>query len=291
MKNLKFLILLLGLAGLLTLHACKEELPCDDPSNPNCPNYDPCYGKDTINTFFKVRPGDRGFKPPGEWCNLIPCDTFNASSVRFDIPDGNPANSTYEWQIGSEAEPRTGEGFEIDFSDYLRDNGWETWIPITLTVRTPMNECLRNEEETVKTVTRQLFFTENQIAGLFLGAKDSEEIYIGSLNNNPDTEIKLIQKRSGSFRGYTAPIFLMTGLPDIDTLAFPSKCRWSESCETYRQIHGKYLAYESCMEDVSYYLSEFNNLFSPDRTRLVLNLTFDPPEGRKRFNFIGNLVE
>jgi len=114
-------------------------------------------GKDTVNTLFKVRRSSGGFPPPGEWCQLVTSDTFNASTVRFDIPDGSLESSTYEWQIGSEADARTDKGFEVDFSDYLRDNGWETWIPITLTVRTPMNECLKSQEETVKTVTRELF--------------------------------------------------------------------------------------------------------------------------------------
>jgi hypothetical protein len=282
---------LLMLSIGMLVNGCKEDCPCDDPTDPVCENYHPCFGQDTINTFFKVRPGDRGFGPPEEWCDLIACDTFNASSVRFDIPDGNPTNSTYEWQIGSEAETRKSEGFEVDFSDYLRDNGWEAWISVTLIIRTPMNECLKSEEETVKTVTRELFFTEEQIAGLFLGTTDTEEVYVGSLNNNPDSEIKFIQKSSGTFRGYTAPIYLMTGLPDIGTLAFPTKCNWFEGCESFRQIRGKYLTYKSCMEDVSYYLSESNNLFSPDRTKLELVLNFDPPEGRKQFNFRGTLVQ
>jgi hypothetical protein len=280
------------LLSLFTFNGCKDDCPpCDDPTNPECENYDPCWGKDTINTFFKVRPGDNGFKPPEEWCDLVACDTFNASSVRFDMPDGNPDNSTYEWQIGSEAETRTEKGFEVDFSDYLRTNSWETWIPITLTIRTPINDCLKSEDETIKTVTRNLFFTENQIAGLFTGFTNKEEVYIGTLNDNPNPKISLIQQVSGDFRGYSAPLYLMIGLPHIDTLVFPTKCNWSEGCESFRQTRVKYLAYQSCMQDVSHYLSESNNLFSSDRTRLELDLTFDPPEGKKQFNFNGLLVE
>lgn len=55
--TLKYLVVILtGMA--FVLNSCKEECPCDDPTDPTCENYDPCYGKDTINTFFKVRPGD-----------------------------------------------------------------------------------------------------------------------------------------------------------------------------------------------------------------------------------------
>lgn len=291
MKALNLLLITCSMAGILTWAGCKEEPPCNDPSNPDCANYDPCYGKRTINTFFKVRPGDNGFKPPEEWCDLIPCDTFNASSVRFDIPDGNPTNCTYEWQIGTEAEPRTGKAFEISFYDYLRDNGWERHIPVTLTIRTPINSCLTNPQDTLITVTRELFFTEKMIAGLFSGIIDSVQVYKGNLNGVPNSVIKLIQINSGSFRGYTSPIYLMVGLPNVDTLVFPSKCNWNEGCESFRQIHVKYLTYQSCMEDVSFHLSESNHLFSSDRNRLELNLVFDPPEGRKEFNFKGLLVE
>ena len=269
---------------------CKKEKPsCQDPTNPDCENYDPCYGKKTINTFFKVREGDNGFKPPEEWCQLIPCDTFNTSSVRFDAPDGNPANSTYEWQIGTEATPRTGKAFEISFDDYLRDNGWERHIPITLTIRTPMNECLQSEDEMVKTVTRQLFFTVKQIAGLFSGIIDNEQVYLGTLNGISNSEIKLIQKSSGSFRGYTAPLYFLVGLPNIDTLVMPTKCQ-SEGCLSYRQARGKYLAYRSCMVDVAHYLSEQNQIFTDGRREIQLDFTFDPPEGRKQFSFKGKLL-
>jgi hypothetical protein len=288
---LKIIKLTLALFLVVFFSTCKKDCPCQDPSNPKCENYDPCYGKKRINANFRVRPGDRGFKPPEEWCDLIPCDTFNASSVRFDMPVNNPSNSTYEWQIGTEATPRTGKAFEVDFSDYLRDNGWERHIPITLTIRTPMNNCLESEEETVKTVTRELFFTEKQIAGLFSGIIDEEKVYTGYLDGNRDVkvELKLIQQNSGRFRGYTAPLYLIVGIPYIDTLLSPL-CPF-DGCLSYKQARGKYLAYKSCMEDVSFYLSEQNHIFNNGRKELKLDMTFDPPEGRKQFNFTGTLVK
>lgn len=288
----KNIFLILGCLVILLpvlLQSCKKD-KCQDPTNPKCENYDPCYGKKTINTFFKVRPGDRGFPPPKDWCQLIPCDTFNASSVRFDAPDGNPANSTYEWQIGTEVNPRKGKGLEIDFGDYLRDNGWERWIPIKLTIRTPMNSCLTNLRDTLVTVTRELFFTEKQISGLFSGIIDTVQVYKGTLNGIPNSEIKLLQKNSGSFRGYTAPLYFLVGLPDIDTLVMPTKCQ-SDGCLSYRQARGRFLAYRSCMEDVAHYLSEQNQIFTNGRRELELYLTFDPPAGRKQFNFRGTLVQ
>jgi hypothetical protein len=291
MKKYRIPIVVLTVLAAFSFQTCKH---CNDPTNPDCANYDPCYGQKTINTFFKVRPGDNGFPPPEEWCDLVPTDTFNASSVRFDMPEGNPENSTYEWQIGAEPEPRYGEGFEIDFSEYLNlGNHWESHIPITLTIRTPPNGCLTNPADTLVTVTRELFFTRQQIAGLFAGLEDDSETYIGYFTSDPNTEIKLkfIQINSREWRGYTPPMNLITGLPHVDTLAIPDKCGWIELCETYRQIHGRFGAYNSCMEDVAYYLYEVNNLFTNGREKLKLELIFDPPQGRIQYSFEGTLME
>ena len=290
MKKHQIPIVILTVLAAFSLQTCKH---CNDPTNPDCSNYDPCYGKKTINTFFKVRPGDRGFPPPEEWCDLVNCDTFNTVFVRFDIPEGNPENSTYEWQIGEEPEPRYGEGFEIEFGPHIAKYGWETWLPITLTIRTPPNGCLTNLGDTLVTVTRELFFTRKQIAGLFSGLEDDSETYKGYFTNDPNTEIKLkfIRINSREWRGYTPPMNLITGLPHVDTLAIPDKCGWTEVCRSYSQIHARFGAYNSCMEDVAYYLSEANNLFTNDREKLKLELIFDPPEGRIQYSFEGTLME
>jgi hypothetical protein len=68
MKKYRIPIVALTVLAAFSLQTCKH---CNDPTNPDCANYDPCYGKKTINTFFKVRPGDRGFPPPEEWCDLV----------------------------------------------------------------------------------------------------------------------------------------------------------------------------------------------------------------------------
>jgi hypothetical protein len=293
MKNkLNHIFLGLMVITMLTWSSCKDDDPkCYDETNPECENYDPCHGKREINTFFKVRPGDRGFKPPGEWCKLIPCDTFNASSVRFDAPDGNPENSTYTWQIGSEAEPRTGKSFEIDFSDYLDENGWETWIPITLTIRTPMNECLRSEEETEKTVTRDLFFT-NTLMGFFTNLLNNEKVYLGYANNNPKEEVicKFIKMENGTFRGYERTMFLVTGLPGIDTLAFPSGCQ-SESCSSSKQVVARYFPETTCMTDVSNYLYQASLINKNGHEEIELELYFGEEASVKKIKFNGNLMK
>jgi hypothetical protein len=146
---------------------CRKDCPCQDPNNPDCENYDPCYDKKRINSNFRVRAGDNGFPPPEEWCDLVPCDTLRASSARFDMPLNNPANSDYTWQIGNEPIPRKGKAIEVDFSDYLNAGNYEKYIPITLTIRTPLNSCMTNLEDTVIKVKREIFFTQKKNILLF----------------------------------------------------------------------------------------------------------------------------
>jgi hypothetical protein len=109
-------------------------------------------------------------------------------------------------------------------------------------------------------------------------------------STSSETELKLIQKNTGTFRGYITPLYFLLGVPNIDTLLMPIKCQ-SEGCISYKQARSKYLAYQSCIEDVLYYLSEQNQIFINGRKEPKVDLTFDPPEGRKPFNFKGTLIE
>lgn len=218
------------------LNSCKKECPCDDPTDPVCDNYDPCYGKKTINTFFKARSGDNGFPPPPEWCldRITYSDTFSTSSVRFTVPEGNPT-STYQWQIGSDPKVRTADEFEVSFYDYLQENGWETYIPVTLTIRTPLNSCLENPKDTLVTVTRNLFFTLNAFS---LSDIDKPKKYRGFFTSNPEKEVVLeTYWNKKSFRGETPSHWLIIGLPIADTLMLPEDgCGFRSSCGSY--THG-----------------------------------------------------
>jgi hypothetical protein len=290
-ESYKYLVILLvGMA--LVLNSCKEDCPCtDDPTNPDCDNYDPCFGKTTVDTYFKVRSGDNGFPPPEEWCDLVACDTFNASSVRFDIPDGNPLNSSYEWQIGTEAETRKGNSFEVDFSDYLRLNGWETRIPISLTVRTPMNECLQSEDETVKTITRELFFT-NERWNIYKQGKEMA-LFEGYYTSEPGKKafLKIEYVRDGNFRGIDAPYGLTTGFPSIDTLMGNKDCP-IDGCNNF--IHRKIISLypENCSnKKLAHYIKSTDIVFEGSNDHIYIKYFFTPPTGDFTVEFKGKRKE
>lgn len=228
---------------ILGLSSCSK---CDNPCDIACDNFDPCCHAETVSANFRVRPGDRGFAPPPEWCDLLPTDTFNASSVRFDIPLDNPASSTYEWQIGTEPEPRTQESFEISFHNYLKQVGWETSIPVTLNVRTPLNACWENPGDTLITVTRELFFTEEQ---LDIYSNDSIVSYKGYFNgSNNEKTLTFFHSKSKGFRGEKAPVTLLIGTPIMDTLMMPKGSCGFDYC--YNRIHAKWQFYnvERCSD-------------------------------------------
>ena len=288
MNYLKFLFGLGVMLMLLHLSSCKEDCPpCNDPTNPDCENYDPCYGKRTINTYFKVRPGDRGFPPPKEWCNLTPCDTFNASSVRFDAPDGNPTNSTYEWQIGTEAEPRKGKSIEVDFSDYLNNGKWESYVTVTLTIRTPLNSCLENQKDTLVVISRALFFTEESL-NLYLN-QDTSAKFKGYFTHDKDKEVILefTYFKNGSYKGFKGPFALMIGAPFMDTLMFNINCE-RETCRNYKHIKVNVLNLEACDNNtLSNYLIGQELIFSQNGKILRKRFEFSPPSGPKTYEFIG----
>jgi hypothetical protein len=295
--------LTLALFVVLFFNSCRKEC-CQDPTNPKCENYDPCYGKTRINTNFRVRPGDRGFKPPEEWCDLIPCDTFNESSVRFDMPVNNPSNSSYEWQIGTEATPRTGKAFEVDFSDYLSDNGWERHISVTLTIRTPFNNCMQNQDDTLKVVKRDLFFSEKRYSHHWLGLGNNKAVYRGVFNHKPEevVVIEFIKIENGSFRQLKAmDLYLITGIPKTDTIIEPIGCPLNY-CFSSKQMIGRYNTQIDCSANVgsgksisltklSNYMSEFEFTSIKEFDKIRYNWVFTKPSGIERYEFIGERIE
>ncbi len=286
MTTFRFITILLFLA-FIAFYSCRKK--CYDASNIDCENYDPCIGKKTINTYFKVRPGNNGFPPPPAWCDLVPTDTFNTSSVLFEVPEGNPENSTYEWRIGSEAEKRTGKKFEVDFSQYLNAGKWETYIPVTITIRTPMNNCMQNKEDTIKMVTRELFFTEKILQ--IMKPDEKQVTYKGYFNNNPEkeTHFQNVLLEDKSFRGIKPPILLVVGLPNIDTLAVPRNCI-VEGCSNYIHSRQKALHPNLCMPEVSKYFSEVEWILLDGIKRIKVIYKFSPPSGTERYEFIGERI-
>ncbi len=86
---MRFLLLSLICITLLSTQSCKKE--CHDPTNPDCENYDPCFGKEKTNADFTISEvvGGRAFETDEVWRN---------SYVQFTAKQ---EFDSYQWVIGT----------------------------------------------------------------------------------------------------------------------------------------------------------------------------------------------
>lgn len=102
LKTLPYTILLL-FTFLIFTQGCKKEddEPCCDASNPECANYDPCFGrKDAVSADFRTEMR-RSLSLTRSL--ILQADTFFAGDVYFVAEDSSA--ESYEWKVGSD--PRT----------------------------------------------------------------------------------------------------------------------------------------------------------------------------------------
>jgi|GEM_PF-1138316 len=137
MRDLKFLLFLFGfviIGSVMALQGCKDNCPpCVDPSNPECGNYDPNFGKPSAD--FTMR---QSLKPFG-WADKPEeiaefCDTIVASNsgVLFTAKEENALR--YEWTIGDENRTFNTREVALRFDDYLQDAD-NIWKPISVKLK------------------------------------------------------------------------------------------------------------------------------------------------------------
>ncbi len=268
---------------------CKrKDSHCQDYTNINCENYDPCIGKSVVFTKFKVIPGTNGFKDP-EWCQPESCDTLTNSSVRFYVPDGNTENTTYEWKIGNDTFIRTAKNFELNFNDYLQMGNWESSIPVTLNIKRPLDNCLKNASDTLITVTRNIFFTQKRLIKLF--DRNIPNYFKGYFTNDPSTEVILKFFVLDTFRGQIGELGqelgLITGYPFTDTLLNTvGSCGKSEFCDSYKHSIIKFPLQDCSFQKLAGYLYQLEyNFYDDKHIRILRDCHF--PGGFKQYEFIG----
>ncbi|KAB2913813.1 MAG: hypothetical protein F9K23_16350 [Bacteroidetes bacterium] len=179
---MRFLLFILICAGLiLTAESCKKE--CHDRSNPDCENYDPCYGKQPLTADFET------FEVSIFPDNWIPysTDTLASSDVFFRAKE---ENVEYEWTVGSET---------ITTRSFTRKNfPVGVRIPITLKVKRKTDfGCFPTDS--VVAQTRNIFvidgYENSKVAGYYQGYHTNNAadtftvcIYIPEYSMNPPHE-------------------------------------------------------------------------------------------------------
>lgn len=160
---------------LLTLVACKKDKvnPCCDPTNPNCPNYDPCV-LEVVKAQFVM----------GEYFGTEISET---DSVHFyysypfsdrDAPyitdqevvfSSKALNATHvEWYIGNEVNPRTQSEFSILFPDTIGK------IRVRLIAHGFETNCINSNIDTLDKYLNLVHHRPSSILGRYTGYNTDE---------------------------------------------------------------------------------------------------------------------
>ncbi len=99
--NINILFTIALTISLLAIGSCKKEepepCPCTDPSNPECVNFDPCYGAELPSAKFKMTDG---FLHNGEYISWED-DIFRGFQIDLSS-DLSAKKFQHTWYIGSE---------------------------------------------------------------------------------------------------------------------------------------------------------------------------------------------
>ncbi|MEN9639623.1 MAG: hypothetical protein RLZZ262_1492 [Bacteroidota bacterium] len=190
--NNRFLWFLLATMLTVGCNRCKDE--CDDPTNPECPNYeepvDPCASSQEVSADFRIEnrvgpsPAAAYFVESDGTC-CFPLPTYGTSIIRLTA---NQDNLNYKWIIGSDT---------IYNQEYAFVFGAEFCggtYPITLIVSGQADTVCFPNDNGMDTLTRMLAVVpgfENPIWGRYKVAwndqpSDSFEVKLNIVSTVPD---------------------------------------------------------------------------------------------------------
>lgn len=191
-KSNSYLLLIFILATcIINLSNCKKD--CDDSSNPDCSNFDPCLN--IADASFTVKQHCRSFFNEA----FFEEDTFLTPGLLvFEVNDVD-IDSCY-WKIGSETQFRRGKSINITF-----DNPMEELLPIQLIVYKNL-ECCQDQLAQWDTITRYIPI-EHREGTRIIGS------YTGYLEDAPnDTFTVTIDSLSHPFNNYV--MYSIFNLPE-----------------------------------------------------------------------------
>jgi hypothetical protein len=186
-RNILYPILSLVVFAAITLSSCRKS--CQDPTNPKCENYDPCYKVKKTSAYFVI---EERLMNSDKW---IECDSVNGvgniSSVRFTaMQDAD----SFIWTLGGET---------IHTKSFTRNTfPQQRYIPVTLVVinKNPNKQC-HPDDDGRDTFTRTMYTwgrewewdgaTESYVK---TNQKPIQGIYKGYYQSNPKKEVTIIAR-------------------------------------------------------------------------------------------------
>ncbi|MFT6816031.1 MAG: hypothetical protein ACJAZ3_001948 [Sphingobacteriales bacterium] len=171
-----FVVLLTG--TFVFVVSCKKEEPtpcpvvCEDPSNPDCPNYDPCYSVEEVTADFDIL---EQIAAIAQWADsfTVASEVSSFGLIKFKAKQENALH--YTWYIGSE--------IITDVEEVARLFSQPNLVPgkvvsITLVVEAiPNLDCFPNDDgiDTVTKVFTLVEPCEYWVDGTFRGAWSDEQ--------------------------------------------------------------------------------------------------------------------
>lgn len=169
MKNISLLYALLSIALLLFISSCE----CDDPTDPDCDNYDPCWdATEPVKASFTM--SERYWFANGvkELFVQKDVDTAMINAIEFEAPEGF---DKYTWLIGA----------EIIHDRIFERGGFPRGesTPITLIVEKTPNRLCFPEDDGIDTLTRHLYITGHHRCSTLVQGK-----FEGYFEHQPNTK-------------------------------------------------------------------------------------------------------
>jgi hypothetical protein len=169
---------IISISVFVFMASCKKEEPkpcpvaCEDPANPDCPNYDPCYTVEEVSADFDILEGIANVIPWNDSFTVI-SEVSSFGMIKFKAKQEN--NLHYTWFIGSETITDVNEVSRLFLTPNVTPG---TVISITLVVEGEPNiECFPNDDG-IDTVTKSFKLVEAceyWVNGTFRGAWADEQ--------------------------------------------------------------------------------------------------------------------
>lgn len=238
---------------LLSTNGCK----CDDISDPNCSNYDPCHGESANFGDFYM---EERLYYNGDGVYIKTDTTLERNDIRFTVYD-NEVDSV-KWLVGADPTVRTGNSITLFFEEAYGA------VEITSIVyKQKAEDCISGNDgiDTVRKTLQILEWWQAPYFGTFSGTATEE----------PNTVFETIIDTISNYRGapdlfYTT---LLTNFPDGYSMPIPTDGSQNE----YHPW--SIIGYNGFILLVNYDLRIVRATYKPKSKELNFEYYFDPKDG------------
>ncbi len=252
-KNLSFALIVS--IFILLIQSCK----CDDPSDPNCPNYDPCL---CVTEDFADFEMEEALFYNGEGGYYQTDTTLENNNVRLTVYDQSV--DSVKWIIGADPTLRTGKSINLSFDEAYGE------IPVTVIAYKNLAANCLGENFGTDTITKSIYVLEWWRAPYF-------GTFSGTTSEDPDTPFFTEIDTISNYRGLTKRIrvVLLTNFPNGYSMPIPT----DGVNNLYRPY--SFIGYRGFISIISDDLDHIRANYNPQTRKLKGTYFFNPQNGQE----------